>query len=279
MDYTDIDFLMQEVFSDELMGERKHIDILAKARLSGEEGVILIHIEPQSEKESQFARRMFRYYARLFLKHDLKILPIAVLAHKVKKEEAKKFEISFSFHEILKFEFMQLHLIRKNWRDYLKKDNPAAAALMSCMNYTEAEKKQIKVEFLKMLLRLKLDPARMQLLMGFFDTYLVLNEEEEAEVKQALKEELPPEEVKEMAEILTAYHKMGIKEGIKEGTTALQNTLIKQSRRKLGHLSLETEQKIREIESVALLEEILENIFDFDSEEDLIMALHKNNKP
>src|SRR5690554_458624 len=58
---------------------------------------------------------------------------------------------------------------------------------MACMDYTE-------VEFLKMILRLKLDPARMQLLIGFFESYVRLTPAEEEEVRQKL------------TEILTSYH-------------------------------------------------------------------------
>ncbi len=48
-----------------------------------------------------------------------------------------------------------------------------------------------------------------------------------------LAEELPPGEVKKMAEILTVYHKRGMKEGKKEGITVLQNLMIKLSNRRL----------------------------------------------
>jgi len=94
---------------------------------------------------------MFRYYARLFLKYDMRILPVAVLSHGIKKEEPRSFEITFPFHKVLHFNFLQLHLKRRNWREYLKNDNPAAAALMSCMDYKEEEKGQLKLEFFKII--------------------------------------------------------------------------------------------------------------------------------
>ena len=269
LDYSSLEFLTQEILTDITTGEKKYIDILVKTRLQGEKGFVLVHVEPQAKKDKGFPRRMFRYYARLFLKYNLRILPVAVLSHKVKKQEPRSFRISFPFEEVLEFNFLQLHLKRQNWRDYLKKDNPTAAALMACMDYTEEEKVQLKLEFLKMILRLKLDPARMQLLIGFFESYVQLTPEEEEEVRQKLAEKLPPEEVKEMAEILTSYHLKGKAEGI----SALQRTLIKQARRKLGGINPETEKKIREKEDLALLENVLENIFDLESEKALVDAL------
>lgn len=50
-----------------------------------------------------------------------------------------------------------------------------AAALLSKMGFREEEKVLVKLEFLRLLARLKLDPARMELITGFFETYLKLN--------------------------------------------------------------------------------------------------------
>lgn len=88
---------------------------------------------------------------------------------------------------------------------------------MSKIDYSQEEKVRVKVEFLKMLVRLKLDPARMQLLAGFFDSYLVLTREEEVQVQAQLARELPLEEVAQMTEILTSWHKRGMEEGRMEG--------------------------------------------------------------
>lgn len=274
LDYDSLEFLTQEVFIDVTTGEKKYIDILVKTRLMGEEGFVLVHVEPQAQKEKYFARRMFRYFARLFLKYDLRILPIAILSHGVKKEEPRSFAISFPFHRVLDFDFLQLHLKRHGWRDYLKKNNPAACALMSCMDYNDEEKVRLKTEFLKMVLRMHLDPARMQLIIGFFDTYARLNLQEEELVQRNLTEELPLKEVEEMTEILTSYHLRGREEGREEGgITALQRTLIKQSKRKFGAISSDLETQIMKSTSIAQLENTLENMFDFDSEEALLKML------
>jgi len=39
---------------------------------------------------------------------------------------------------------------------------------------------------LRLLTRLKLDPARLELITGFFETYLKLNQQEEEQLSQAL---------------------------------------------------------------------------------------------
>ena len=195
LDFNHLEFLSQEVLTDVTAGEKKYIDILVQTRLLGEEGIVLVHVEPQAQKKQNFARRMFRYYARLFLKYDLRILPVAVQSHRTRKEEPNSFQVAFPFHKVLEFQFLQLHLKRNYWKDYLRKDNPAVAALLSCMGYGEKEKVQLKVEFFKMIMRLKLDPARSQLLIGFFESYVILTPQEEDAVQLQLAQELPPEDV------------------------------------------------------------------------------------
>lgn len=276
LDYNYLEFLTQEVFTDVTVGEKKYIDILVKTRLLGEEGFVLVHVEPQASKEKDFARRMFRYYARLFLKYDLRILPVAILSHKTKKAETNIFDIAFPFHKVLEFNYLQLHLKRLSWKDYLRKDNPAAAALLGCMDFQEEEKVQLKLEFFKALMRMKLDPARMQLLIGFLESYVQLTPEEEGRVQHKLAEELPPGEVNKMMEILTSYHKRGMEEGMKEGIAALQKALLKQVKRKLGNINKKTEKAIMETTNIPSLEKALESIFDLDSEDTLLNLF--NNK-
>src|SRR5690625_4667859 len=68
----------------------------------------------------------------------------------------------------------------------MKKENPVSAALMSKMGYSEAEKVQVKLEFFKILTKLQLDMEKRDFLIGFFESYLKLNEaEEEIFVKEA----------------------------------------------------------------------------------------------
>lgn len=118
---------------------------------------------------------------------------------------------------------------------------------------------------------MKLDPARMQLLIGFLESYVLLTPEQEDRVQQKLAEELPPGEVKKMTEILTSYHKRGMEEGI----AALQKALLKQVKRKLGNINQSTEKAIMETNNIPSLEKALELIFDLDSEETLVNLLNK----
>jgi hypothetical protein len=83
----------------------------------------------------------------------------------------------------IEFNYVAIQLNRLNWRDFLKQPNPVASALMSKMNFKSEERVKVKLECLRMLATLQLNPAKMQLISGFIDTYLRLNQAEEKQFK------------------------------------------------------------------------------------------------
>ncbi len=216
LDYRRVRFLSQEQFTDFPGGEQKRVDILAETKVKGKDTVILIHVEPQSYYEKPFPERMFRYYMMISLRHRKPVLPIAVFSYEEKTETPDTYTFAFHNIEILRFHYLSIHLMKQNWRNYIRSNNPVAAALLSKMGYTETERVQVKLEFLRMLARMELDPAKMRLLHGFFDYYLKLNEKEEAEVMENIKM-LDPDEAEQVLKLPNSYFDRGYKKGKEEG--------------------------------------------------------------
>jgi hypothetical protein len=202
-------FLSEEVVTDVTEGEKYRIDLLVETRLKVEDGLIVIHVESQSQYQRTFNERMFIYFGRLYEKYRRKILPIALFSYNTKEEEPDHFSMDFPFLQVVDFHYLIVQLKKENWRNYIRQDNPAAAALLCKMGYTKREKIEVKMEFLRMLLRLELDPARLTLLTGFFDTYLRINEAEEQKVIEEVKAMSAKEGEKGKQE--------GKQEGIQEG--------------------------------------------------------------
>src|SRR5699024_1282364 len=115
---------------------------------------------------------------------------------------------------LVKFRYLTLHLRKRNWRKFIRTDNPVAAALLSKMGYTEEERVQVKIEFLRMLIRLKVNSADQRLLYGFFESYLQLNETEE---ERFIAEARKLEDAEEILEIAISYEEKGKEIGRKEG--------------------------------------------------------------
>ncbi|OKO96738.1 Rpn family recombination-promoting nuclease/putative transposase [Geobacillus proteiniphilus] len=216
IDFRHLSFLSEELFTDVTAGEKYRVDLLVETKLKGEDGLIIVHVENQSYVQPSFPERMFLYFSRLFEKYRTRIVPIAVFSYEALRDEPSVFSIEFPFGGVLQFRFFQVELRKKNWRDYIRHDNPVAAALLSKMGYTESEKVELKKEFLRMLVRLELDEARQRLLLGFFETYVKLSEEEEQQLQREVKE-METKEKEKVLELIISYEQKGRKKGLEEG--------------------------------------------------------------
>jgi hypothetical protein len=216
INFANLKFLSEEIYTDLVAGEKRRVDILAQGVLQEEAVLVIIHVEPQAYYQKEFAERMFIYSSRLYEKYRCRILPIAVFSYDQSKEEPDTFSWGFPFLAVMNFQFYIIEIRKKNWRDFLKADNPIAAALLSKMGYTKTEKVQVKKEFLRMLVRLELDPARMHLIAGFFETYLKLSDKENIELQEDIQN-LETKEGESIMELLTQWEKDGMLKGLKIG--------------------------------------------------------------
>ncbi len=210
IDRNSIQFLPQEVFNDVTSGEKKEIDLLAQVRYQQQETCFLIHVENQSYTESAFAKRMFKYFARLYEKYDLAIYPVVVFSFdEPLRPEPQIHRVTFPDLNVLEFQFAAIQLNRLSWRDFLQQQNPVAAALMAKMNIPTSDRPQVKAECLRLLTTFKLEGARMQLISGFVDTYLKLDAAEEQAFKAAV-DTMGLDEREEVMEIVTSWEQRAI---------------------------------------------------------------------
>lgn len=83
------------------------------------------------------------------------------------------------------------------------------------MGYDDHEKAIIKLEFLRVLVTLELNPAKIHLVNGIFEKYLKLNKQEEIEFNEFLKY-IPKDEVGRIMELMTSWEKKGYEKGIEQ---------------------------------------------------------------
>ncbi|MFN6566187.1 Rpn family recombination-promoting nuclease/putative transposase [Dendronalium sp. ChiSLP03b] len=205
IDRDSIQFLPQEVFTDVTSGEKKEIDLLAQVRYQQQDTCFLIHVENRSYTQTIFAKRMFQHFARLHEKYDLPIYPVVIFSFdEPLRPEPQNYRVTFPDLNVLEFQFTAIQLNRLSWRDFLTQLNPVAAALMSKMNISQQERPQVKAECLRLLATLRLDPARMQLISGFVDTYLRLDATEERAFQAAI-DTMGLTQQEEVMEIVTSW--------------------------------------------------------------------------
>ena len=247
--HTHIDFgsirpLSEELFTDLIDGENRRVDLVIEAKLKEQETLIIIHVEPQSTFQKNFHQRMFLYFSLLYQKYRKPILPIAVFSYDDMRSEESQFDIELLDFPVMTFNFLTLELKKKNWKDYLQSNNPVAAALLSKMGYKEEEKIQVKKEFLRLLVKMELDPARTRFIHDFFEQYLKLNEEEEAIL---MKEISQLDNAHEFTKLPNSWEEKGKKEGREEGKKEVALEMLKEGApiqfiakvTKLNHLEIE----------------------------------------
>jgi len=268
LDSESVTFLDKEIFTDVTEGEKYETDLIAQVKFQGQSSFFLVHLEAQSSADNSFNRRMFLYFSRLHQKFSFPVYPIVIFSYDSPiKEATSEYLVEFPDFKVLQFNYKTIQLNRLNWRDYLNQANPVASALMAKMMIAEKDRPKVKAECMRLLAKLKLNPARMQLISGFVDTYLKLNQIEEIEFKKEVSTFSNPEQESVM-QITTSWMEQGIEQGIEQGLTREKELVLRQLKRKLGQITpeLEIEIKALDIDKVELLGE---DLLDFSTVDDL----------
>ena len=150
---------------------------------------------------------------------------------------------------------------------------------MAKMDIKTEERPRVKLECLRLLATLKLDPARTRLISGFIDTYLRLNAEEEMRLGQEM-EAIDPAEKEEIMEIVTSWMEEGLQKGIQQGLEEGKRQeaaalVLKLASCKIGTVEPEVEEQIRAL-SVDQLESLAEALLNFTDKTNLFTWLKQN---
>ncbi len=280
IDTSYYELLDKEVFTDVASSDKHEVDIVVKVRfkqipaafantVTAEqaqdtpfEAFFLIHIENQSTAKSGFPKRMFRYFARLYEKYNLPVYPVVIFSYDTPlRPEPKQHVIEFPGFVVNRFQYRVIQLNRIGWRKYVKQPNPAATALMAKMKIAPADRPKVKLQCLRLLLTLKLDPAKSQLIFLFVDRYLRLNNEEQRQYDQAIAKlpQIEKEKEKMVSSWWSEGRQEGRQEGLQEGKAKL---LLGQMQRRFGTLSTKLQTRLQGL-SAPQLDELGYALFDF----------------
>lgn len=195
----------------------------------------------------------------------LPIYPIVIYSHdSPQTPEPNCYRIDFPNKKILEFNYEVVQLNQLQWQAFVNQRNPLASALMSKMRMDVQERSIVKLISLQLLASLRLNPAQMQLISGFIDTYLKLNPEEKKRFEAELAT-IEPRQQEDVMQIVTSWMEEGIERGKKQGELALLNRLLN---RRFGSLSPQLQERIDNL-PIAQLEELGEALLDFTTIDDL----------
>lgn len=279
IDTKSLEYLDKEFFTGILEDYRREADIVVKTRFHGADAYFIVLIEGQGRVEADFGQRLFFYVALLHLREKVPVYPIVVFYNnRLKKPQPDIYQIKVGEEIVLELRYHVLQLGRLNWRDFIRNENPIAAALMARMNIRQNEMPYVKLECLKLLTKAKLNRKRMRLIAGFVDTYLQLNDEEEKIFQQEVSR-TKGRQKEVMMEYITTWERRGIAKGIeqgkeiglKEGELRLIFRLLNQL---IGTLSPATKKQIKNL-SLPQLERLSDALLQFSSKDDLLAWLKK----
>lgn len=210
-------FLDKELFGERMSDRTRELDLVARVQLAGGEAHFLVHLEPQAQPIDDFPEKMFRYFVRLWDRHQLRVFPIAIFSFPEPHEvQESQLGMRFPGLEVLKFQFATVQLNRLDWKLFRDKPNPVASALMARMNFLPEERPRVKLQCLRLLATLRLEPRKSALISRFVDIYLRL----QPPVVRVFDEELeniPEMEKHEIMHITTSWEEEGLVKGRVQG--------------------------------------------------------------
>ncbi len=265
LDRDSVQFLDKELFTDIASEESHEVDLVAEAKFKGRETHFLVHVETQASARSDFPERMFRYFARLHEKHRLPVYPIALFSYDAPlRPEPEIYQVSFPDRKVLSFSYATIQLNRLDWRDFVRRPNPVAVALMAKMKIRPEDRPRVKLECLRLLVTQRLDPARMRVIRVILESYLKLSPAEDRKMRKEIKT-LEPGKKEMVLEAIDHWDAEGIKKGLRRGCREGQTDMaLRLLRRRLGSIPPGFERAIRAL-SLSRLEELGDALLDFDS--------------
>src|SRR5579872_1107318 len=268
LDFSHLTFLDKELFTDLPDGKLRETDLLAEVHTrDGEPELVLLHVEVQAKRQSDFPFRMWEYYSLLRLRHRKKVFPVVLyLAPGAGGRTKERYAEGLFEEEILTFRYSVVGLADLEADEYLGLENPLGPALSALMRTSRLGRLLQTASTLRQVLHSAVDEARKSLLVHVIDTYMALSE---AEVQQ-LRQIVGQQEMQEVKEMITSFERYALQQGLQQGIVqGKRDTLLHQMRVKFGELPGPVVAKLEAMESAAELDRLSERILTASSVEEM----------
>ncbi len=239
--------------------------------MDGEETWVLIHLEIQSQYESNFAERIYVYNYRIYDRYRRKVASFIVLG-----DESPTWRPSEFGYELLgttiniRFPIVKLLDKTQDWDALEANPNPFATVVMAHLKASQTRKNREERLRWKLYLTRRLYKQGYQRqdiinLFAFIDWVMTLPDNLETqfwtEVSQFEEEQQMP--------YITSVERLGIQKGE-------TNLVLRQLNRRLGQVSESVCEQIRQL-PLEKIEDVGEALLDFESEEDLLTWLAQSS--
>lgn len=192
INYEFLDTQLQQVMRDDDIGLREADKLVKVWLMDGSETWVLIHLEVQSQYQSNFAERMYVYNSRIFGLYRKRVASLAILADEEKswRPQEYRYEI-WGCQVLLRFPVVKLLDYINEWETLEKSPNPFAAIVMAHLK-TQAtrqkpqERREWKASIVKTLYQRGYNRAEVRELFRLIDWMMTLPKNLETEFRQEI---------------------------------------------------------------------------------------------
>ncbi|WP_375492366.1 cytosolic protein [uncultured Nostoc sp.] len=214
-----LDKELEQVVRDAELGKRLADKLVKIYRIGGEETWILIHLEIQSQSESDFSERMFIYNYRIYDRYKRSVASLAVLGDEQVNWRPNQFGYEL-FGTKVEFQFPIVKLLDYQQRqsELEASRNPLATVVMAHLAALQTksdrlERKQQKLSLVRRLYQQGFEREDVLNLLAFVDWVLTLPQDLEREFLF----EVEQLEAEQRMQYVTSFERSGIRLGLLEG--------------------------------------------------------------
>jgi len=238
--YESLDNELQQIVQDSEIGKRM-VDKLVKVYLKdGKESWVLVHIEVQSQRETDFTKRMYVYNYRIFDRYDRFVISLAVLGDEHPLWKPNKFGYNmWGFKVEMEFPIVKLLDYRDRWSELERSLNPFAIVVMAHLKTQETsnsyeDRKRWKSNLAKLLYERGYRRDYIIQLLKFIDWIMYLPEEINKGFWQEIREYEEGNFMPYVLSIERIAQKEGFEKGMQEGLQqGLQQGIQRETKRLL----------------------------------------------
>jgi hypothetical protein len=256
--------------------------------------VLLIHVEIETRARGGMDQRLWGYYMQIRQKHELLVLPILVNLRGGKAGVGLEIlEEGFEPLPTGAFRFRVLGLSGCQAADWLARPEPVAWALAALMRPGTWSRAELKIECLRRVRRWRDTGTRKELVLNWIETYVqllgedaaeyqrLLNFKENKEIRQMAQTWLGKAEARGRAEGRVEGREEGLQKGIKKGKAEavdrMRELVLGRIEQRFGAVPERLQAKVRTIDSLEPLAEMLEKLPLLESAEDLLARRRRSN--
>ncbi len=228
--YTFLDKEFQQIVRDAEVGTR-FVDKLVKVWLiGGEEAWLLLHIELQSQRDGDFAKRMFTYHYRIFDRYGREVVSLAVLGDEQPNWRPQEYGYGRWGCEI-RLRFPVIKLLDYTWESLEASDNPFAVVVMAhrkTQNTTQAASERLKwkLRLIKGLYRRGYDRQDIINIFLVLDSMMRLPEPLEVTFRDEIRQFEEENQMPYISSLERIGRQEGLQQGIQQGQQEKAKNLI-----------------------------------------------------